>query len=340
MLSIRHSRIRLCDGLTRRESMQIGGLGFTGLLLPHWLKARATAKSPLRSDGFGRAKSCILIFNYGGPSHLDILGPEAGRAPAKSAANSNRPPTACRASRITEHLPRSAALANRYAIVRSVTHRDNDHAIGAYLALTGHSHPKNAILGIEPPATPQDMPSLGSVVSKLRPAGQAGVSLRHARRPAPLRQQRQPGPERRLPRQGSTIRSPFPFVRPIERRRSTFAVVTSRDGRRGRRRSWAAAGSCSTRSNRAAPRWKPPPSMRDLDDFTRRAFELLASPASRDAFDLRKEPATVRDSYGPTALRPQLPAGAAARRGGRAAGHRLLVRQSRLGHARRQLQGV
>ena len=53
---------------------------------------------------------------------------------------------------ITEHLPRLAALAHRYAIIRSVTHRDNDHAIGAYLALTGYSHPKNAILGIEPPA--------------------------------------------------------------------------------------------------------------------------------------------------------------------------------------------
>src|SRR6185295_8221910 len=68
---------------------------------------------------------------------------------------------------ITEHLPRLAGLADRYAIIRSMHHRDNDHAIGAYLALTGYSHPKNAILGIEPPATPQDLPSLGSVVSKV-----------------------------------------------------------------------------------------------------------------------------------------------------------------------------
>ena len=60
-------------------------------------------------------------------------------------------------------------LADRYTIVRSVNHRDNDHAIGAYLALTGYSHPKHDILGIEPPATPQDMPSVGSIVSKLRP---------------------------------------------------------------------------------------------------------------------------------------------------------------------------
>ena len=54
-------------------------------------------------------------------------------------------------------LNRDLALANRDSVLRSVTHRDNDHAIGAYLALTGYSHPKNAILGIEPPATPLDM---------------------------------------------------------------------------------------------------------------------------------------------------------------------------------------
>src|SRR4029077_4512757 len=71
---------------------------------------------------------------------------------------------------ISEHLPRLAALTNRLSIIRSAGHRDNDHAIGAYLALTGYSHPKNAILGIEPPETAQDLPSMGSVISKLRSA--------------------------------------------------------------------------------------------------------------------------------------------------------------------------
>src|SRR4051812_25122696 len=61
-------------------------------------------------------------------------------------------------------------MPGRYAVIRSMTHRDNDHAIGAFLALTGHPHPRNATLGIEPPASPQDMPSVGSVVSRVRPA--------------------------------------------------------------------------------------------------------------------------------------------------------------------------
>ena len=110
-----------------------------------------------------------MIFNYGGPSHLDIwdLKPDA---PSEIRGEFKPAATSVSGISITEHLPRLAKLANQYAIVRSVTHRDNDHAIGAYLALTGYSHPKNAILGIEPPATPQDLPSVGSMVSKLRPA--------------------------------------------------------------------------------------------------------------------------------------------------------------------------
>src|SRR5262249_14007211 len=70
---------------------------------------------------------------------------------------------------ICEHLPRLARLADRYSIIRSMHHRDNDHAIGAYLALTGYSHPRNDVLGIEFPMSPTDLPSLGSVISKIRP---------------------------------------------------------------------------------------------------------------------------------------------------------------------------
>src|SRR5207253_2317680 len=160
---------RLCDGITRREALRIGGLGFTGLMWPDLFRARAAAASPPRAGTFGRAKACIVIFNYGGPSHLDLwdLKPDA---PAEIRGEFKPAPTSVPGVSITEHLPRLARLADKYAIVRSVTHRDNDHAIGAYLALTGYSHPKHEILGIEPPATPQDMPSIGSVVAKLRPA--------------------------------------------------------------------------------------------------------------------------------------------------------------------------
>src|SRR5438093_8000863 len=146
MLSMLGSRVRLCDGITRREMLRVGGLGFTGLLWSDWLRASAAAAARSRKVSgsvgrtFGKAKACILIFNYGGPSHLDILDLKPD-APPEIRGEFKPIPTSVPGVSITEHLPRLAKLADRYTIIRSVNHRDNDHAIGAYLALTGYSHP-------------------------------------------------------------------------------------------------------------------------------------------------------------------------------------------------------
>src|SRR5580700_5902355 len=86
MLSILGRSVRLAAGITRREALRVGGLGFTGLLWSDWLRARSEAASRSHSrkpgaNGFGKAKACILIFNYGGPSHIDTwdLKPDAPR---------------------------------------------------------------------------------------------------------------------------------------------------------------------------------------------------------------------------------------------------------------------
>ncbi|HTU22217.1 MAG TPA: DUF1501 domain-containing protein [Gemmataceae bacterium] len=300
MLSFLGRGVRLCDGINRREMLRVGGLAFTGLTWADWLRSRAFGKTAARkksaAGSFGKEKACILIFNYGGPSHLDIwdLKPDAPkeiRGDFKPAAT-NVPGIA-----ITEHLPRLARLANRYAIVRSVTHRDNDHAIGAYLSLTGHSHPKNAILGIEPPATPQDLPSMGSVVGKLRPPEKPVFAY------VTLGDLRHFGNNDSLGQNGGCLGKaydPFTvsFVRPINGSLDIGGVsslMTSVDsGRLDERRMLL------ERMDRAAPALQATASMRNLDDCGRKACELLSSPATRDAFDLSKEPLRVRDFYGPT----------------------------------------
>jgi hypothetical protein len=309
MLSVLGRGVRLCDGITRREVLRVGGLGFTGLACSDLLRARAAARSASRehqrpeagrraAGGFGKARACILIFNYGGPSHLDIWDLKPDAPPE---IRGEFKPTATRVPgiSITEHLPRVAALADRYALLRAVTHRDNDHAIGAYLALTGYSHPKNAILGIEPPASPQDMPALGSVIGKLRPAEKpvfpyvALGDLRHFGNNDSMGQ---------LAGCLGKVHDPFtvPFVRPLDGRglldfQGVESLWAEADGRRldGRRR-------LREQMDRAAPALEATAGLRDLDDCTRRAYELLASPASRDAFDLAREPQPVRDAYGST----------------------------------------
>ncbi len=281
-------------GPSRREALRVGGLGFTGLALNGLFRSRATA-APVPARGtFGRAKACIVVFNYGGPSHLDLwdMKPDAPvevRGEFKP-INTNVPGT-----QIGERLPRLAALADKYAIVRSVTHNDNDHAIGAYLALTGYSHPKHETLGIEPPATPQDMPAMGSVVAKLRPAAKpvfpyvALGDLRHF------------GNNDSLGATAGCLGSSYePYTLPFETRtnqvvdtRTVTAVMTDTKGTdlSGRR-------TLLDQMNRAAPGLQAAAGAGALDDASRRAYELLSTSATREAFDLSREPRKVRDAYG------------------------------------------
>jgi hypothetical protein len=128
MLSLLGRPVRLCDGLTRREVLRVGGLGVSGLLWSDLLRARAAAARPAPRS-FGKAKSCILVFNYGGPSHLDLwdLKPDA---PREIRGEFNPISTRVPGTSICEHLDRLAAIADRYAIVRSMGHVDNDHAVG------------------------------------------------------------------------------------------------------------------------------------------------------------------------------------------------------------------
>ncbi len=294
MISVLNRGVGLCDGFTRREALRVGGLGFTGLLWADALRARAETRP--RAGGFGKARACILIFNYGGPSHLDVwdLKPDA---PKEIRGEFKPIATRVPGISITEHLPRLAERAGRYALVRSVTHRDNDHAIGAYLALTGYSHPKNAILGIEPPATPLDMPSLGSVVSKLRPAEKPVFPY------VTLGDLRHFGNNDSMGQNGGClgkIHDPFtvPFVRPLTGAVDIPGVAAL--WAEGDRRQRDSRRTLLEQMSRAAPVLEATSGMRNLDDFTRRAYELLASPASRDAFDLAKEPDKIRASYGPT----------------------------------------
>jgi hypothetical protein len=301
MFSLLGGSVRLCDGITRREMLRVGGLGFTGLMWSDWLRVRASAadQAPAQRrsppDHFGRARACILIYHYGGPSHLDIwdLKPDA---PKEIRGDFKPAATSVPGISITEHLPRLAARAHHYAIIRSVNHRDNDHAIGAYLALTGHSHPKNAILGIEPPATPQDLPSLGSVISKVRPSAKPVFSY------VTLGDLRHFGNNDSLGQNAGClgrIFDPFtvPFVRPLTGNldlQGVARVLSEVDGPQMDRRRQLLA-----RMTGVAPALETTADMRDLDDCTRRAYELLSSPASRNAFDVAQEPEKVRGGYGP-----------------------------------------
>src|SRR5436190_21478166 len=77
MFAVGGGRARLCEGMTRRQWLRVGGLGAAGLALPELLRGRAGARA--RGGSFGRARSCVLCFLFGAPAHQDVwdLKPDA-----------------------------------------------------------------------------------------------------------------------------------------------------------------------------------------------------------------------------------------------------------------------
>ena len=120
------------SGISRRDAIRRGLLGVGGLMLADSLQLRAFAaeRSPT-------AKAVIQIWMWGGPSHLDTFDPkpEAGYdycGPFKNPVQTNVP-----GIKICELLPLLAKQADKYSIIRSMTHGDNAHETAAYIVQTG-----------------------------------------------------------------------------------------------------------------------------------------------------------------------------------------------------------
>ena len=124
-----------CDGVRRRDVLKLGVLSCLGLSLADCLRLQAAA-APGRGAG-RRDLSCILIWLDGGPSHLDTfdLKPEA---PAEVRGEFKPIATKADGVQICEHLPRTAQVMDRVALIRSLTHELGNHDTGSHYLLTGH----------------------------------------------------------------------------------------------------------------------------------------------------------------------------------------------------------
>ena len=149
---------------TRRDMLQLGALGLT---LPGVLAMQRRAPAAANTSGgvgFGKAKRCIVLFAWGGMSHLDTFDMKPD-APANIRGQFSEIKTSTKGVRISEHLPRLAKQTHRMAIVRSAHHNAPSHRSGAYWNLTGHE-PPNLTGNWE--ATRKDWPCIGSMVSAAR----------------------------------------------------------------------------------------------------------------------------------------------------------------------------
>jgi hypothetical protein len=144
--------------VNRRTVLKIGSLGLAGLTLPDILRAESTA-----NHAKATAKSVILLFQFGGPSHHDTFDPKPD-APAEIRGEFATIDTNVAGIQVTEHLGRLAQLADRYALVRSVHHDRSSHNPGAYYSLVGR---RPLINRVTLNASATDFPHPGSIIDYL-----------------------------------------------------------------------------------------------------------------------------------------------------------------------------
>lgn len=153
----------LCSSASRRSFLQIGSLGIGGLTLPNLMRmqnAAAEEGKPVRK------KSVILIWQAGGPSHLDMYDLKPN-APTEVRGEFRPIPTNINDIQISEHLPLQAQIMDKLAIVRSAFHTNAGHGMGSQWMLTGY----------QPSIEVNDniYPSVGSVVARLQGANDPGL---------------------------------------------------------------------------------------------------------------------------------------------------------------------
>lgn len=309
MLTIPGGPIRTCEGWTRRDWLRVGGLGLAscgGLGLPGLWQGRArAADSATRGAGFGRAKSCIVLFMFGAPAHQDTfdLKPDA---PAEVRGEFRPIATRVPGIQITEHLPRLAQLSDRYALIRSVTHPDNTHTVAMHYMLTGVRHKRPET---NPQHAPDDFPCYGAVAQWYRehPAGP------HDRHDMPAMSSADAVPAavslNAPANQVSANNHVFPgfFAGFLGSRheplfvsqppnRSDFQPLPLLDTPRR----MLARQTLLLNVEHGIRQLEQSQAVNQFGAHHRRAYDLLTSTATRRALDVAREPADLRDRYGST----------------------------------------
>src|ERR1700722_16459464 len=157
-----------CRGPSRRGMLRVGVLGALGLGLDDLFRLRALSAAAAATHAGpapleGKARSCILIWLAGGPSHLDTFDPKPD---ASSDVRGEFKPidTAVSGLRISEVFPKLAPLMDRLTLIRSMTSPESDHDRAAHHLLTGYR-----------PLPAQVYPSYGSVVAKTRESARSAL---------------------------------------------------------------------------------------------------------------------------------------------------------------------
>jgi hypothetical protein len=260
-----------CDGVTRRDFLRIGSVGALGLGLglPQYLAQAASA------GGHGKAKAAIFVRLGGGPSHMDTFdlkpdAPDTHRGEFKPIA------TNVDGIQICEHLPKLAKCADKFAILRGVSHTLAAHELGTLYMGTGNrplpslSFPSFGAVVTRELGSPTELPGFVAVPNQgNNPTGYLGVEY------GPFETGETPKPGQPMRIRGLALQQGV-TLEDIDRRQN---LVKRYD----------------TAFGKFADEDKI---LSGMDEFGQKAYAMLRSPAAREAFDLSKESASATGLFG------------------------------------------
>jgi len=300
MISIPGEYGATCDGFSRREFLRVGGAGLAGLSLANILKLQAgqpSAAGPAPGqpkNGWGRAKSVILLYLQGGPSHIDIWDPKPD-APSNIRGDFKPIRSKVPGIQLSEVMPRLAQHIDKATLIRSMSYTPVglfNHTAAIYQIMTGYTPDRVSPSGqLEPPA-PNDFPHLGSQVARLRPP--EVPMLPFVMLPRPLQESNVIGKGGTAGFLGAAF-DPYYFYQDPAKELNLADLTLRPEVTRERldRRSKLLKS-----VNDAMPAMEKAVEKYALDSYYQKAFDLVSSGRARDAFDLSKEPDVLRDAYG------------------------------------------
>lgn len=253
-----------CDGLRRREFLRVGMLGSMGLGLADYLRLAEAGEI-----NQPQATGAIFINLAGGPSHLDTFDPKP-LAPREYRGEFQTIRTKVPGMELCEHLPKLAQCADKFALLRGVSHTLTEHQMGTKYMNTGNQpipsleFPGYGAVVSKELQSPPDLPPFVAVPKTPQVAGVLGVEY------APFQTQ-------------STPRAGQPYsVRGISVERSLTAQKLNR------RRDLLTDLEAGFRAYE-----KDSDLLKGLDRFSERAHDILSSPRARQAFDISQEPESI-----------------------------------------------
>lgn len=296
-------RSQSASHLARRDVLRIGGSSMLGLGLGSLLQMQAQGAEPAKSGGpgWGQAKSLVLLFLQGGPSHLDLWDPHEN---VPDNVRSEFQPIASKVAgtQLTELLPKLAQTTDKLTLIRSMSYTPVglfNHTAAMYQMLTGYTTDKVSASGQLEPPSPKDFPNFGSNLIRLKPVTEP--MLPFVMFPRPLQESNVVGkagtagflgraydPYYLYPDGDDMDMTKMDRVR-VDDLKLRPDVFSARLERRERFRDAI---------NQGMPDIERAVEPYNLNEYYDRAINLVTSGRARNAFLLDQEPAALRDKYG------------------------------------------